>query len=366
MIICVWILGLVLAFINIKYEKKIIIFFEILIIILIMSCNNMATDEMNLYHGFLQMQAGTYKMYDITSWLYTNGLMQTAADWGLSYGVFDFITISIAFILINQSLKHINCNRSVVYLCYMITSIFLDTTLIRQFLAFAFVMYGWQFLLGDIIDKKKYVIFVLVGAVMHFSMLAFLIFIIDFDKIDFKTQKILFFNVSFLCLIIVLLNNKQIPGLSFILSIFGSDKLISYSYSTMVRNGWMYSCLVWLSMMTLSTYISMNRVPGMPFRDYQIIRKLDIMVTLSMFFIMFSMITMVYSRLFRPVSWLVFVELAYLPHSKKKGITKRRLIILILAAGFVFIYSFIFNHIIFDYGQIKAVLRGAPFWRNIM
>lgn len=356
LVICI-----LLGLINAKKNNKALNCVVIFLMVYIMSCNNTSIDEMNLYSAYSDIKNGRQEIFDITNYLYVNVLMGIANKLGLSFGWFNFLTFLPAFIVLDKGLKKLVNNPSMVYVLFSLTSILLDTTLARQFIATVFVIYAIHYIIGEEKSVPKYMIFIAIATLFHVSSIVFLAYLILEFKISRKQIGISILGLSAGCVILTLLNNKQIIGISQFLSMIGSDKL-NYGVSGGVENGWLYSFFIWMLMLSVSVSIRRYSLIYMKKRDIDIVDKITLMIEISLVFVSFSMMTMVYSRIFRPVSFLVFILIAKW-NENSKIINRTNLIILVLAIIFIVCYSYIFNTVIFDYDfTVRAVKEGIPFW----
>lgn len=363
-IFIIWIICLSVSLINTRQNNKYLRIIELVLMTYIMACNNKAIDEMNLYQAYNEIIDGSFQMFDITNFAFTNILMTIGVKLGMSFGIFNFSILLPTFYLIEKSLKRILGNPSMVYFLFSLTSIMLDTTLIRQFIASAFVIYGLQYILQDDYSIKKYIICIILATIIHFSMIVFIVMIVIRWKINKKQKKYIIWFIVIGFLVLSWLNNKQVFGLQFILSLFDSNKLKNYSIASGVNHGWMYSLFIWILMEIVGGDVSKKARFFMSSKDINIIKNIKLMINLSLLFVPFSMMTMVYSRVLRPVSWLVFMDIAlwykYRVGWKSKN---RKLKFFILCCVFLVCYSVIFNHVIFSYkATVEPVLRGIPFW----
>ncbi len=354
LVICV-----LLCLINCRYNNKKLNGVILVIMTMIMSCNNKATDEMNLYYGYMELKNGIG--VDITNFLYVNVLMGLANKLGMSFGVFNFATFLPAFLLLDKGLRKIINNPSLVYLLFCMTSIFLDTTLARQFISSVFIIYALHYLLGEEKNVKKYVIFIVIAMLFHFSTIVFLAYLLIELNISRRQMGIAVVGMSTAFLGVTLLNHKQIVGISQILSLIGSNKL-NYGVSGGVQNGWMYTVVVWFLMFVTAFAIKNYSVNVMKDEDIVIVDRLMLMIGISLMFTSFSMMTLVYSRLLRPVSFIVFILITKW-REYRKSFFKVNLIVLLLSITFLAGYYYVFNIAIFDYNAtIRAVSDGIPFW----
>ena len=367
---CVWLIGVALSIINIRKNSKFFFVLILLSMIYIMSVNNLSGDESNLYNTYINMQNDINQPYDI-SFFFFQGICETIAiKLGMSFGWFNFVMNVIAFSLIHCSLKKITDNPSICYLLFILTSLYLDTTLWRQFLGTAILIYSFQYLFVQY-SPIKYTFGVLVAALMHSSLILFLIFI--FPKIRMKGRKYFCILLPIILLGLTYLNGKQIPLVQTILGLLPGEKADIYANITgQVNNGWLFTVFIWGLFMIISWYIT-KHTKYVKMADVRTIGVINNMIALSLVLVCFSFMTLIYSRLLRPVSWLLFIEFAIwinnINENNKKinceawKVRIQNIIVLILI--FIMGYSIVFNHILFAYAEIDAVRHGVPFWSSV-
>ena len=97
--------------------------------------------------------------------------------------------------------------------------------------------------------------------------------------------------------------------------------------------------------------------------DYEKIKIINYCISIAVILVIFSMLTMVSSRMLRPISWMAFVEYSlYLKVNPRKNAYSFRWIE-VAVFSFIILYSYIFNHVIFFYDVCGGeVLDGIPFW----
>lgn len=361
----VWLFTISVCFLNCSRQNKCLRKLEILSMTFLMSCNNIAADEANLYQDYNKFFVNEHKLYDFTSYLFSEVLEKPFGEIGISFGWFNFITIFIAWLMINRALSKIECNASVIYLLYSVSSILLDTTLYRQFLAFPFVLFAFCEILNGKISKKKYIIYVLIATSIHFSMIVYLSFLIfqtnkKYLKWHYTLCGLLYLGIN------CLLGSNRFVLLRMIFSVIGGVRFSYYSGQSAVQLGWMFSFVIWAMMVTLSKCILRVSKGRVDEEIYERIKIIDYFMMVSVFFVSFTMMTMIYSRMLRPISWLVFIEIAfwYSGCKNKTSIARLRVnMVTVVATCFIAVYSLIFNHIIFEYDYCnKPVLSGIPFW----
>lgn len=360
----VWLLGMVVSLLNIKRNDSKFRWIEIGCLVVIMSCNNLAGDEVNLYQDYQKFFRGTHEVYDVTSYFFSELLARPLAHFGASFGIFNFVLIAVSFFLIDHALQRCDVNKSVVYLMFSLTSALLDATLMRQFVAFAVALYAFSELMQEKIKMTRYITLIVLSTCIHFSMIVFLLYV----TINLGKKQVRWFCaiITFLLLVIVYMNDKRIPGLDFILRVFGGVKFTYYSTTGGVNYGWLYTLIIWLLMVLVSNIIFRDMHACTDDLTYIRIVRIDYLILLSGILVTFSMITMIYSRLMRPVSWLLFMEISYWYKFRGRIVRKRRISVATLyVIAFLAIYGVVYNHVIFDYQSCgEKVLQGIPFWNE--
>lgn len=111
----------------------------------------------------------------------------------LNYSFFRLAIISFSFVMLYYGLKKLEVNYHYIISIYMIYQCLMDTMQIRNFLATSIFIYGLQYLyLQGFNNKIKYILFNLLAASIHSSLLLYLLFLFkDSSFLQKKNIKIL-------------------------------------------------------------------------------------------------------------------------------------------------------------------------------
>ena len=171
----IWCCSVLLGVSTLKIKNpkalKIINYSVLILLILLMSCNNNCYDEMNIAYSY---RTGDFSKEVVLF----NVLLSIGRNLGLSFGVFNFITIGVALLLIVSSLKEFTAYWGFLLGGYSFASALLDTSLYRQFIASSVIILGFKYLIGNNKSIKKYVLAVLIAALIHTSFIIYLVFVI--------------------------------------------------------------------------------------------------------------------------------------------------------------------------------------------
>ena len=363
----IWILCIFFSAINIKYNNGYLKALSIGLMVFLMSCNNKAGDEINLYADYQKFGTGNHEIYDFTSYVLSELIERPFAALDLSFGTLNVVCLTIAFCIIHIALRKIKCNDSLVYFLFCISSILLDTTLFRQFLGFSVAFYAFSVFITEKNCLKKYISLILVASGIHFSMIIFLSFIMT--RFASERMRKIYVILGIILILLAFINGNSIPGFDMVLSNLGGVKMLLYMSSlSQVQFGWIYTLVVWGTMFYCSVYMfrrikKSDDIMQTHVIDYEKIKIINYCISIAVILVIFSMLTMVSSRMLRPISWMMFVEYSlYLKVNPRKNAYSFRWIE-VAVFSFIILYSYIFNHVIFFYDVCGGkVLDGIPFW----
>ena len=109
------------------------------------------------------------------------GLMMACYWCGLPYQGFVVVIATITLTIFVKAIRFFSKDLLWVWLVFMIYPFAFDIVQYRNFLAFAICLYGMHYLLKEtpgIWDIVKYILFVAVGALIHKSMVVYLVFLL--------------------------------------------------------------------------------------------------------------------------------------------------------------------------------------------
>ena len=155
-------------------------------------------------------------------------LFYISARLGLSYQAFLIVISILTLALFIVAIRKLTKNVVPVFLFYLVYPFLFDIVQYRNFLAFAFVLYGLHYLLykkPNLGTIFKFIAFVAIGSLFHSSMIVYIFFLI----ILIKNQKIFLFVVSLIfCSILILILNKDL--LVAVLNILQLSRFVRYEF----------------------------------------------------------------------------------------------------------------------------------------
>lgn len=158
---------------------------------------------------------------------------------GIEYDVFKFFLTLAGIIIGIIAVGKSTSNYHIVILGYTVTSIFLDTDEVRQFVAYMCYALAFACLTDEKKGKLKYTIWILFGATIQKSAIALVLFPFLFSGLKNRTRLLrIYFTIIGLFCILILFNGNRIPFLSQLSLIFlDSSKLMYFESAT--RFGWL-------------------------------------------------------------------------------------------------------------------------------
>lgn len=142
----------------------------------------------------------------------------------LDFFLFKKILISIALYIWLKAQKKYVKNMTYVFALYLASFVFMDSQVMRNFLAMCILMRAVEFL-TDISNKKNIVLFVicvLIAASIHKAFIFYLIFLTVLCKERTQFAKVLF-SIGIAITVITIINNNHVPFLNILLAMFSSD-----------------------------------------------------------------------------------------------------------------------------------------------
>lgn len=185
-----WIIVFIILLANVllyftNSSSNIVLFFTSILLVLLIgtaySVNHSNTDleAYEKLYEFLKYGGSVKTAGSITD-LGFKYLMKACIYAGLSYNWFTTIVSFLALILMYSTIKHLSSNYHFVLVCYAIMSLTYDVYQIRFLLAYSFIVCGLKYYLVPKYYKPwKFIIFVLIASLVHFSMLFYLIILVS-------------------------------------------------------------------------------------------------------------------------------------------------------------------------------------------
>ncbi|MCM1202068.1 MAG: EpsG family protein [Bacteroides fragilis] len=327
-----------------------------------MSCNNASPDERNMYNNYYDESIG---VRDSSLLFYV--LVRVCREWGISFGWFNFITITFAFILIISCISRYVKAWGFVISLYFIAGAILDVSYYRQFLAAAIVIYGFCYILGSAKHPYKYIACVLLASTLHLAMISYMVFVLI--VLEKKQRRKVIAVIGILSVVMIggtLLNDRVMPGIRLVARYIKSDlKLQQYISVASGRFGWMYMAVLCMGCIFVTKVMQSmlnRRVMDGEREQRQCMRSLyDINVISVVFIPLCVMYFSVFSRLYRPLIWTNLLALAMVV--EKIPARKLNLKWLCCAAGYVAYVFGVYHIIIADWVRFgKVIFKGTFFW----
>ncbi len=368
MVTAVWCSGVLAGWVSLHCrgtKKRIGNLYTLAAAILFLSCNNSSPDELNL--GIMY----DYGMNELNlSGVLYSLLVMLARQLSVSFSLFNFLTAAAALILIVHTLSRYTHSWGFALGLYLMSGAILDVSLYRQFLASAFVVCGFQYLITEQKQPGKYVLCIVLAASIHLAMAVYLIF--GILGLEGRIRSRFYFCIirgafigSAALSVLTLLNHRVIPGIMLLERLIGgrdSNKLEGYIQSAGGRYGWLLSAMLWI----LSVYAVYLFLKG---RDtassgavVTYMREIKNIFALSICFLPFCiMMAVVFSRLYRPMVWLVILMASVLAQEVPEKVLDVR-----VAAGtglYLGYYFLCFNGIFADWKLFtEMIFQGTLFW----
>lgn len=334
-------------------------------LILLMSCNNSAYDEINMAQVYGNGHIG------MTSWLYYV-CSEIAFRVGFSFGWFNLITSGFACCLIAKSLSKFTSMWGVSIGLFAFCGALSDTTLCKHFLASSLLIYAISFMLEEKKNKKKFFLFFLLACSFHLSMSVYLIVLLsDLKKWNRRSKVTIYLlvgiSIGALC-VGTILSGGSIPGIRIVFDFveaISEKNVTGYILNNAVSLGWLNMLALWvLSFLSLETMKNMaiRKVVNLNNNALSAILSSCKIVKLSLVFLPFSMMgTAVFSRLYKPMVWLVLLCFAIFIENLKRHtiVPKVEILVIVYCVAYFFIYNIIILH--WDYSS-GEVLKGTLFF----
>lgn len=158
--------------------------------------------------------------------------------------------------------KHVR-NMAYVFFLYMISFVFMDSQVIRNFLSMCILMLSINYL-ADTSKKVNavwFVICIFMAASIHKGFAFYLIFLVIFSRERTQFAKALF-SVGIITTAVTILNNNKIPLVNILMSIFAEDSR-SEVFKTTTRFGALPVLLLYLYMLFIVWYLEVRKT-GLP------------------------------------------------------------------------------------------------------
>lgn len=220
-----------IVFLDKRKNNKLILLFSVVLIAVVMA-GGVGAPDYRSYERFYETDQyeGIEPLYALIS--------RSAAKTGMSFQWFVAIYMSAGIFIVVKAAEHYSSNYHFAVIIYLLTSIYINTCIMRQFMSYA----AYTFAIKELAEGRryKYCVLILAAAFIH----ATIIFALPLAFLAGRRNMIrnIFMLMMFLC-IITFFNDNKIPGITLLARLIPlSAKLTVYStYSTNL--GFMYCFL---------------------------------------------------------------------------------------------------------------------------
>lgn len=235
---------------NFYIKPKHIIFLVLFIfawILFGLNCGN--ADYSNYEFAYNDIKAGRQNDYFEVGFFV---LIKIAAAFGLSYQGFLIIISAVCLILFTKAIGHLTENVILTFSVYLLYPFIFDIVQYRNYLAFAFVLYGLHYLLDNkskaFKNVIKYFLFVILGALFHLSVIIYALFFLVIIK---RTRVLAIITAVMFAAIVFLINNQDV--LINLLLLLHLDRFaryaIDYNFSTFYQYCAVYLMFLFLALL---------------------------------------------------------------------------------------------------------------------
>lgn len=347
--------------------RQLINMLSLVLLILLMSCNNAAYDEVNMQHSYGSGQIS------MTSWLY-GVCAEIAFRLGLNFGWFNFVVISVACCIIAKALSKFTSMWGVCIGLFAFSAALSDTTLFKHFLATAFLVYAMTFMMQREKNKKKFLFFFFLACGFHLSMGVYAILLFtDMKKWNKRSEQLIYLFIGGIITVLffgTILSGGKVPGAQLVADFvekFVDRDVASYVVRDAMGLGWLYMLVLWLlSFLSIRAmkYAMEKKIVCLNDNASSAILTSYKLVHLSLVFLPFCMMRVaVFSRLYRPMIWVIVLCFAIILEKLKAGVIIPKVHLNVIA--YCLAYFVICNLIIFYWDNSSGkVLEGTLFFIN--
>lgn len=231
-------------------------YFGIVVAIFLFGGNVFSQELYNLiYHG-----DDRGLIYDLKNYLYLYDSLETLDDiirtnstepifiiiqligkfFGLNFYQFRFIVILICYWIIFSTAKKLSGNLNLMIALYLMYPIFLDISQFRNFIGIAVFIYASRYLVcyDDAKSKFKFIILMFIAALIHNSIIFYVLFVFIRPIKKARTVKTLAI-FGLLISVIAVANNNKLPFINDILLLFADNRKVVKYFSTTTRFGFL-------------------------------------------------------------------------------------------------------------------------------
>ncbi len=191
-------------------------------------------------------------------------LIKLSAALGLSYQVFLVIISAVCLFIFTKALSYLTNNLALSFACYLIYPFVFDVVQYRNFLAFAFVLFGLHYLLDNnsktVKNVLKYFLFVVLGSLFHLSVIIYSLFFLVIIK---RTRILAVVTAVLFAIIVFLIINQEI--LVNLLLLLHLDRFARYTFDYVYSTFFQY-CAVYLFFLFLAVLKFKNNMQSAKFK----------------------------------------------------------------------------------------------------
>lgn len=279
-----------------KYRFKALEILVFIISVLLYSFRNLEeadTEVYNLVYTYICNGSG----FEIAS---NNGidygfylLMKIFGTLGIPFVVFRIVIYITACLLIYSTIKLITNMHALVFCLYLFFPFGYDSDQIRQFLAYAIVIFAVRYLIKQDKHPVKYLIFVAIATLIHSSTAAFIIFLLVLVK-KRNYMKYLSGVVAFVSVIFVIGGGNIIGLIGHVIS---NEKFVKYSLDNTNYRMNFYLQLFEIVMVFVLLFINNQILSN---RNDEIYSELNLLLHLSLVFLPLVLYSLAFERMLRP------------------------------------------------------------------
>jgi len=330
-----------------KFKTKILCIIMLLLVAWIMiNGNNEIGDLDNYEKAYYNAKNSNI---NISSDIGYNFLMYIGNKLGLSFLQFKSILILFSLSLILNTLTCFTNYAGFFFFFYLLHSVFLDASQIRNFLSIAIVIYGLKYLLNKDKSVLYYLFYNILAVSVHFMAVAYFVFIFIRANETIKKWSLRILVVVFAIIFYFSINTNFISDLIVFFSDFvaeeTSNKLLLYS-STRSRFGFLAPTLIYISNIFFIKYLNHyvldehntvvrnKTVKNMVYtnakkinNNAEFFKLVEQISTISIFFLPFNVVSLTFYRLVRNIFLfdLIYYSVCF---DAVKSISKKILIFL--------------------------------------
>lgn len=305
----------------IKYNGKIFAFLLMFFAWMLYWGNLKNPDYAGYTYLYDQMKYGAPIIDSRSSEVGYRAVMKLGVLLKLEFSYFIAIITGISYVLIHSTIKEITNEYNYIYVLYFMFPLMLDIVQIRNFLAMSIFTYSIRFILkGKQQSDIKYILYILLASLFHYSAILYLPFIL----IGKKENKKIAYGVAIFSVftsVLIIANDRQIPFMKDVVSIFYDGTYILNWFDSKTNWGfllfWFIQVLSFLLIKYSKTLYYMNNNKLIDSVKYDFIRKVYLINLMAFMFLPFYLLESTFTRLMRNILLLNYTSFAITAKSMK-------------------------------------------------